>query len=206
MAKIYLIRHGESIANTEGKYQGRTYDTDLSMLGQKQVQALKKRCGKIKFAHIYASPLKRTIQTAAVLGKPILINEILETNHGKWEGKSIKEISTKWPELYHLWKTHPSEVQFPAGEHFRETYARSVKWLNKISKSSGNVAVVTHSNIIFCILSHALGTDLNQMWKFNIQPTCVSILNKKNNIWEVESNCQINHLDNLVSDLGVHAI
>ena len=40
MAKIYLIRHGESIANTLSIYQGQTYDTDLSPLGNRQVYAL----------------------------------------------------------------------------------------------------------------------------------------------------------------------
>ncbi|MEK9143344.1 MAG: histidine phosphatase family protein, partial [Patescibacteria group bacterium] len=33
MAKIYLIRHAESIANAQGIYQGQTYDTELSVRG-----------------------------------------------------------------------------------------------------------------------------------------------------------------------------
>lgn len=84
MAKIYLIRHAESIANTQGKYQGQTYDTPLSPLGEMQSQALRNRFVGTRFDQVFSSPLKRTTQTAMAISQNVTFaSEIVETNHIK---------------------------------------------------------------------------------------------------------------------------
>ena len=92
MAKIYLVRHAESIANVQGIYQGQTYDTDLSKRGVMQAQALAQHFQYIPISRVIASPLKRTLQTATIVAfnkhLPVqLESQIIETNHGEWEGK-----------------------------------------------------------------------------------------------------------------------
>lgn len=210
MPKIHLIRHGESIANTQGRYQGQTYDTDLSPLGEKQVAALKTRFSKTTFDGVFASPLKRTRQTAAALisknHQIIFTRQLLETNHGQWEGKTSREIKVLWPEMYDLWLTNPSQVAFPMGETFGETFFRSVNWLNSLKNRQGTFAAVTHSNIIFAILSHVLGRPLDTMWDFAVQPTSVSTLSFDGKNWVSESICDDTHLTSLESNLKLHAI
>jgi len=61
---IIVVRHAESVANTEGIYQGQTYDTDLSELGKKQTKALANRLNDLELRKIITSPLKRTYKTA----------------------------------------------------------------------------------------------------------------------------------------------
>ena len=93
MTCIYLIRHAESIANSLGILQGQTYDTPLSPLGIRQQKALRNRMVNTKFDKILVSPLLRANQTAIGLTGPVdLCPDILETNHGDWEGKSKNEI------------------------------------------------------------------------------------------------------------------
>src|SRR3989344_6806492 len=122
MVKIYLVRHGESVANTQSIYQGQTYDTVLSPLGKKQVLALARRVGEIKIAKIVASPLKRTLKTAEAVQKVLNValftdKRIIETSHGEWEGKHKDIIVETWPDLYKKWLRFPSSVRFPDGEH-----------------------------------------------------------------------------------------
>src|SRR3989344_4093653 len=156
MAKIYLIRHAESLANTWGIFQGQTYDTGLSPLGRLQSIALKNRFSTEKLNGVYASPLKRTRQTAKTLGKHINEPALLETNHGEWEGKSKIQIQTAWPDLYHKWLTFPSQVIFPNGAALVDTASRTINWFNHLTDQPGTFAVVTHANIIQIILCHLL--------------------------------------------------
>ena len=132
MAKIYLVRHAESVANTQGVYQGQTHDSDLSPLGHRQAQALARRFAGGHIDTILTSPLCRTRQTAAALGSVIDEPALLETNHGLWEGLSKSDIAARWPELYALWLTRPSLVEFPGGEKFVDTADRAQTWLNSI--------------------------------------------------------------------------
>ena len=65
--RIKLIRHAQSLANADGKWQGQL-DYDLSSLGEKQSFLLSKRFKTEKFkpTHIYSSPLKRALKTAEI--------------------------------------------------------------------------------------------------------------------------------------------
>ena len=129
MRKILLVRHGESVANTEGNYQGITYDTPLSPLGEKQALALAHRLQKIEIDQILASPLTRTRQTAQKVAhikkmNVELVTDIIETNHGLWESKHKDAIAKRWPEIYKKWQKFPSAVKFPEGDHFLDTQQR----------------------------------------------------------------------------------
>ena len=117
---IIVVRHAESVANTEGIYQGQTYDTDLSELGKKQTKALANRLNDLELRKIITSPLKRTYKTAEAvaseIGCDVEINEmIIETNHGVWEGKPKSWITQNFPDIHELWQRKPSEVIFPEG-------------------------------------------------------------------------------------------
>ncbi len=207
MAKIYLIRHGESVANTEGKYQGQTYDTPLSILGEKQVAALSNRFSTVLVDAVFASPLKRTVQTGRAVSSALtLVPDLIETNHGLWEGLSKEAIKKRWPDLYDLWLVKPSRVQFPEGEHFAQTAQRAITFVTPLLARSGTYAVVTHSNIISILLMHFLGRPLDAMWEFAIQPTSVSLIETQSDGAIVRYYNDVTHLEGLESDLSVHAI
>ena len=151
MAKVYLIRHAESVANSKATYQGQSYDTDLSSLGRKQANALVGVLKSEGIKRIVSSPLKRSMQTAIPLSEALNIEIetdklLLETNHGDWEGRSVKEIMKMYPEEWEAWQKTPSDVQMPKGEHTSETKKRALDYLGKVRKMKVNTAVVTHGN------------------------------------------------------------
>lgn len=206
MAKIYLIRHAESVANAAGIYQGQTHDTNLSPLGQKQAAALARRLATEKIDTVFTSPLKRTVQTASLFPTPYsLTPDLIETNHGAWEGLPKSEIEAKWPDLYRQWFTQPSRVQFPDGEHFSQTATRAKNWFDEIIQKPGTFVAVTHSNVIMSLLANILDLDLDSMWKFAMQPTAVTLIETHSPAKIIYLN-DTSHLKGLKSDLSTHAI
>jgi len=211
MAKIYLVRHGESVANTKGIYQGQTYNTPLSLMGKKQAEALAIYFKDVEIDKVLTSPLIRTKETAQKVATlkqlPLIeVDEIIETNHGQWEGLEKKVIFDKWPNIYQLWLTKPAETEFPGGETFRETKKRIASWWNDIIQKDENILVVTHDNIIRIIVAKVIGIPLNNIWKFQLHPAAVTVV-------EIDGENQIilslddkRHLNNLIADLGKHAL
>ena len=66
--KLFLIRHGQTIWNVEGRYQG-SKDTELTSVGVRQAKLAAKYLSKVNFSKIYSSPLKRALSTANIISK-----------------------------------------------------------------------------------------------------------------------------------------
>lgn len=204
---VYLVRHGESVANTQGIYQGQTYNTPLSLLGEKQASALGKRLGKTVFDQTVASPLTRTKTTAKFVNKNIVLEpRLLETNHGAWEGKHKDEIKKNWPELYLQWFTNPKNTAFPKGESFLGTQQRVLDWWNELLDNPSNTLVVSHDNILRIIVANALKMDLNAIWQFHLHPAAVTIIEIQNHKPKIICLNDTSHLVDLQADLSTHAL
>lgn len=210
---VYLIRHGESVANTQGIYQGQTYDTDLSALGEKQVNALGVFLARKPIDRIIASPLKRTRDTAEAIAKwhdglTVEIDpDIIETNHGAWEGKNVHVIAQLWPEEYRTWQTQPSKAVFPGGETYAETRTRALKWWKELLPTvRGTTAVVTHDNIVRALLTDILGIEQDKLWNMELQPAAITKLNITGKTVKVSEVNNTNHLEGLQANLANHAL
>ncbi len=176
---MYLARHAESVANTQGMYQGQTYDTGLSKLGLQQAQSLGRRFHGLHLDQVVTSPLWRTRLTAAVVARgkniPLVVDSrISETNHGAWEGLRKTSVAARWPRLYRQWLRLPSTVHFPGGEAFRETRARVLEWWKCALRYPGTQLVVTHDNILRIIVAQVLGLPLDNIWQFHVYPTAIT--------------------------------
>lgn len=212
MAKIYLVRHAESVANSQGIYQGVTFDTPLSERGKKQAQTLAEYFAHVSLSHILASPLKRTMQTAAYVAKskklPVVIEkQIIETNHGDWEGKHKDTIKNTWPWICKKWQRFPSTTKFPDGERFLETQNRVTAWWKIFSQSvNEDTLIVSHDNIIRVIVAKILNMKLNKIWKFHLQPTAITKVSVSKETIVLENLGDSKHLGALEVDLSMHAL
>ena len=151
---LTLIRHGETEWNALGKFQG-CKDISLSKEGRLQATYLKKRF-KSKFDYIYTSPLKRAIQTAAIITesskiKPIIELELREINFGDWEGLTIKEIETNYPEKFIEWKNDELNGLMSGGDlSLKKASMRAKGAILEIIKNhqGDNIIIVAHGGII----------------------------------------------------------
>lgn len=89
---IYIVRHGQTDWNVEGRYQGRK-DIELNKTGIKQAEEMKEKLKGIKFDQVFSSPLKRAYKTAQIITDcPITLdNRIIERCNGELEGKLKSE-------------------------------------------------------------------------------------------------------------------
>lgn len=210
---VYLVRHGESVANTQGIYQGQTYDTPLSELGQKQADALGKRLRGVAIDRLVTSPLTRTRQTAEAIAtwqgdlQVEIEPEIIETNHGQWEGKPVLMIKDQWPREYRIWQTEPSRAEFPGGETYAETRERTMRWWNEfLPIAHGTTVVVTHDNIIRAILVDTLAMQPDALWNMELQPAAITKVTRVDNNVKVTAVNDTNHLEGLRANLANHAL
>lgn len=94
--KIFLVRHGETSWNVEGRLQGQIDEIQLTRKGMNQAEEISKRLQQINFDVIFSSPFVRTIQTAEVINKLkkkqiILCDDLKERSYGELEGEYDKD-------------------------------------------------------------------------------------------------------------------
>ncbi|MBM6617983.1 histidine phosphatase family protein [Bacillus suaedaesalsae] len=71
---IYVVRHGQTDLNKEGRLQGR-FGESLNEVGIKQAILLRERLGHISFDHVFSSPQERAVQTAELISKKDAIKD-----------------------------------------------------------------------------------------------------------------------------------
>ena len=173
--KLFLIRHGQTSWNVEGRYQGDN-DIDLNQVGIKQAKLAAKYLSRVEFANIYSSPLKRTLYTAETIKgmrdlKIKVRDDLKEMNFGKWEGLKFFEINEKYHKDYQDWLEDPYNNRPTDGENFKEITERTTAEIDGIvseNADGSNVAVVAHGGVILSLLVYWLQIPLAR-WKSIIQ-------------------------------------
>jgi probable phosphoglycerate mutase len=147
---LYLVRHGETPWNVEGRYQGQL-DPPLTERGCRQAQATAVELAPLGFEAIYSSDLARAHQTALPLadatGLPVQLDERLrEINQGEWEGVLIDDIRARWSEAIKGWEQDPWQYKPPGGESLVQIQARLFTAIDDIidRHPEGKVAVFSH--------------------------------------------------------------
>lgn len=171
---LYLIRHGESIFNGEGRIQGQA-DVGLSELGKRQSQAIAQGLASVKLDAIYSSPLQRAYQTALPLaesqGRSIeVVDNLKEINAGIFQGLLWSEIEAKYPEYAEPWLTEQVDFVIPQGESRQQLLHRGVAALEFVCRQPQKcVAVVAHGGLLCAALKGLLGiqSDKNPFSLFN---------------------------------------
>jgi probable phosphoglycerate mutase len=155
MARILLVRHGQSEWNASGRWQGQA-DPPLSELGEDQAVSAARALGIVDA--IYASDLVRAHHTAelvaAQLGADVAVEPRLrERKAGEWEGRTRAEIDEGWPGYLETGRR-------PAGyEPDDSVLDRVLAVLDAIAAThDGDVLVVTHGGVVRVVERH-LGGD-----------------------------------------------
>lgn len=170
MTKVIMVRHGQSIANLEGRFAGYS-NFDLTDLGRAQAALAAKYLHDVlgeKIDVIYSSDLLRAHNTAVpfaeIYGLPINdTEELREIYAGKWEGLTFTEIE----ELYHdgraAWLNDFSNSRCTDGESTREVYRRVVAKVTALARENlgKTVLITSHATPVRAIdcFSHGWGEE-----------------------------------------------
>lgn len=162
MARLYLVRHGQTDWNKMRRYQGHS-NIPLNYNGIKEANILASILEGENIDKIYSSDLKRALQTALIIGDKVgleveIRKQLREINFGHWEGKTYEEIMQKDGTSYQAWLDNPFKVAPPGGENLASVYRRVEHFLKEIEDSMffRNYVVVTHGGIIGLILMKTL--------------------------------------------------
>lgn len=154
---LFLVRHGRTAWNLEGRTQGHT-DEPLDAFGRQQAARLGEALRGAGVKRVVASDLSRAVETAASLGLPVETDARLrERSFGEWEGRPYPEIGVLFREA-EATGTLYEEIRAPGGESFRDVWARLVPFAASITRE--DTLVVAHGGTLSCLMPMLLGGDL----------------------------------------------
>ena len=161
--KVYVIRHGETYWNNEGKMQGQT-DTPLNDVGRAQAAGLALELKDVlPFDLIVSSHLSRARETAEILAKshdtPVQVDPgFSEMGYGEWEGKSFAELRRRWPLEMRAWHEE-GDFRGPGGETVEGLIARVWKSFRHWADMAGyqNMAIVSHGSAGRALMCKLMG-------------------------------------------------
>ena len=171
-SRIFLIRHGETNWNKEGRFQGQI-DIPLNENGKDQARKTFEYLKNIPFNKAFSSSMNRPYETAQIIlqNKKNLkikkIDSLVEISHGLWEGKLEAEIREKWPSLLKNWHDKPEEVMMPEGESIKDVSDRSIKAFDKISLSQQDndlTLLDAHDAVNKTLICNILGINYSNIW------------------------------------------
>lgn len=180
---VYLVRHGETALTPLRKFSGDgPLNPALTEIGRAQAKALATQIALLKPDLLFASPLRRTLETAQELekstGLKMQIEKIwIECSFGRWDGLSIDEVAAEYPEEYNRWLASSSQIP-PEGESYDETMARALEGLDRLVTEHPHkkIVVVTHNGIIKTAVAGAMQANPDSIFNLDISPCSITTI------------------------------
>lgn len=179
--RLILARHGQTLWNQERRAQGLS-DVELSPEGQRQAQRLAQALKEEPIEAVYASPLRRALDTAQAIAtqhdlEVHLDPRFQEMHLGDMEGLTGEQMRARHPELLHQWGLAPAEVRMPGGETLAELQERMWAAIQDVlSRHQGQVVAVSHNFAILTVLCRAIGLDLDQFRRLRMETAATATL------------------------------
>jgi broad specificity phosphatase PhoE len=161
---VYLVRHAESDWNVENRFQGST-DRPLTDRGREQARTLAGELAEIPIDAVYASPLRRALDTARIVAAakgvtPVALAELSEIDVGGWAGLSRSDVESRFPEAFGRWVA--GGEGWEDGESYASMSARVLDAIRRIAEEhpDGIVLVVSHGGPIRAVHAAAARLDV----------------------------------------------
>lgn len=205
MTRFILVRHGQTEWNRMERFRGRA-DLSLDDTGSRQAEAAGLRLKEEKAAAIYCSPLRRTLQTARIIGEKVSLpvqpfEGLIDLDFGSFQGLSAEEAVNQHGELYRLWLKRPHEVRFPGGEGLEDVRQRVVPAVEQLAvkHKDQTVILVSHKMVCQVLMCAMLGLDNSHFWQVRQDVNAINIFEIRDGsplVMLVNDTC---HLKNLAA-------
>jgi probable phosphoglycerate mutase len=160
--QLYVVRHGETQANAEGRYQG-SLDVDLNERGVLQARELRVKL-PVQIDTVVVSPLRRAQQTAAIVfvddGLALsTLDAFRERGVGVFEGLTQVEAAQRYPELWAQNITRQWDLAPTDGESVSQFVERIRGGLSELLVNHGQQVVVLVAHGVVAKAIRALVRD-----------------------------------------------
>ena len=171
-AQIFLIRHGETQWSLTGQHTGRT-DLPLTENGEHRASHLRGLLQRIKFTHVFTSPLQRARRTCELAGFGAVARvepDLHEWDYGAYEGRTTAEIRTQQPE----WNIFQDGCL--QGESAGQISQRADRVLAGLRPMDGTVALFSHGHFLRVLAVRWIGLPVDAGQHFALDTASLSIL------------------------------
>jgi probable phosphoglycerate mutase len=172
--RIIAVRHGETDWNSAARIQGHT-DIALNAVGRRQVAQLAQALAHERFDAVYASDLKRALDTAQPLAAASGVAlqaeaRLRERAFGVFEGEAFADIEQRWPDAARRWRARDASFgPDGGGERLDAFYARCVACVNDLGTRhlGQTIALVAHGGVLDCLYRAAtrIALDAPRTWQ-----------------------------------------
>ncbi|HLE66960.1 MAG TPA: histidine phosphatase family protein [Burkholderiales bacterium] len=207
MTILWMVRHGETAWNAEGRVQGQT-DVPLNEAGFAQARAVAAALSGERFTAIYSSDLLRVTQTAEpiaqALALPVRLDARLRERHyGMFETLTYAEVKVLHPEDYARFRAKELDYDFRTGESLRDFFARSIACVAGIAArhAGEDVLIFTHGGVLEMAYRHAHRLGLSSTRDFEIPNAALNRIGIEGEAWKILAWADCGHLEAALDDL-----
>jgi glucosyl-3-phosphoglycerate phosphatase len=181
-----LLRHGQTIWNAEGRFQGHT-DIPLDDVGVTQAQRAAGMLAALRPDAITSSDLTRAVSTAQPLARltglvVTLDKDLRERSGGLWEGLVGEEIRARWPAEHAAWNPPEGESREAVAERVSGAFKRAADGI----PAGGLAVVVSHGAALRLGIERVLGLAVDATGVLGPLSNCSwSVLGQRKGKWRL---------------------
>jgi broad specificity phosphatase PhoE len=169
MTELWLVRHGQTDWNLQGRYQGQA-DPPLNQTGLAQAERAAELLAGRPYAALYSSDLQRAHVTAAAIGRRLGMTvridpRLREINQGDWEGLLVTEIQARYPVEWEVRQRDRLIFRAPGGgESVQDVADRIWPAVDELAlrHPTQSLILVSHGLALATILCRVQGLPLSQ--------------------------------------------
>lgn len=165
--KLYFVRHGRTVWNLEGRFQGASGDSPLLSESIDILKQLGQHLKKIHFDTIYSSDLPRAVKSAEIIQSQLQspcplksIPDLREWQLGKLEGLKIATLNAIYPEQIKAFRSNLArfDTRMFEAESLYSTTHRTIQFIKSLKGSPAeNILIVGHGANLTASLRTLLG-------------------------------------------------
>lgn len=172
MIEYYIVRHGQTQWNVEGRLQGHL-DSPLTDEGIASAHRLKETLKHMTFDAVYSSPSRRAVKTAQIataLDNLVLDERLMEIQLGDWQGVRLQDIQVSYPEQYHAFFNDPTRFYKADAESFKDVLKRVHSFLTDANCEHfqqgkvKRILIMTHGVTLMVFVNLFLNQPLTKLW------------------------------------------
>ncbi|MCS7288073.1 MAG: histidine phosphatase family protein [Roseiflexus sp.] len=207
MTTFYIIRHGQTDWNLQGRWQGKA-DIPLNDTGRNQAQRLARHLHRrgVRFDAIYSSDLLRAWETATLIANklditPVPLPALREIDVGAWSGLTRNEVMAQFHDLWERLHSGEDVPRGGNGETFGQLYDRVVGAVEQLvrERPGQTIALVTHGGPARALLLHAARDKVGVLPRpLHVGNTSLSVIACVANDWHIFTVNDMSHLDSAI--------
>lgn len=182
--RLILIRHAETVTNTEGKIDTAPPGGPLSPLGEQQAIDLGTRLASRDIGRILCSTATRTQQTAAPLARALGVEpepyaEFCELLCGGLDGRNDPESRAIYKDIYVRWIGGEPDLVMPEGESWTACAERMVGGLRTHLPDppwDHDIVLITHAGSIRVLMSALFGEEVGGRLGYPFNVGCIELI------------------------------